>query len=281
MRHFPVIIAALLMTICGCVSEKDASEVVVLIRPSSYTAYGGDNVNFDIDTWTIHDYLTDLEISSFDLENGYTDLETRELAQKHYVGEFFYNVPEISSDSLSVKVIFEAEDNLGYSRRIEYPLKVYRKDNSEDALLPEAATSVSMFNPSSDKADGFCIRTLQTVVTAAAAESDIDIYLYQEQESDVLPSEWRSRTGLKFARMSGVNYSTITRGQLRTLYESAEKSDLVQNVEEGNVILLGRETEAEDGQESVSEAVGIILVTGVYDEAGPSNDKYMFNIKKI
>ena len=148
MKHLTVIIAALLMTICGCVSEKDASEVVVLIRPSSYTAYGGDNVNFDIDTWTIHDYLTDLEISSFDLENGYTDLETRELAQKHYVGEFFYNVPEISSDSLSVKVIFEAEDNLGYSRRIEYPLKVYRKDNSEDALLPEAATSVSMFNPS-------------------------------------------------------------------------------------------------------------------------------------
>ena len=263
MRHFPVIIAALLMTICGCVSEKDASEVVVLITPSSYTAYGGGNVNFDINTWTINDYLTRLEITSFDLENGYADLETRELAQKHYKGEFFY------------------EDNLGYSRRIEYPLKVYRKDNSEDALLPEAATSVSMFNPSSDKADGFCIRTLQTVVTAAAAESDIDIYLYQEQESDVLPSEWRSRTGLKFARMSGVNYSTITRGQLRTLYESAEKSDLVQNVEEGNVILLGRETEAEDGQESVSEAVGIILVTGVYDEAGPSNDKYMFNIKKI
>ena len=281
MRHFHVIIAALLMTICGCVSEKDAYEVVVLITPSSYTAYSGGNVNFDINTWTINDYLTRLEITSFDLENGYADLETRELAQKHYKGEFFYNVPEIASDSLSVKVIFEVWDNLGYSRRIEYPIKVYRTEKPDDELLEEAATSVTMYSPASGKPDGFCIRTLQTVITAAAAESDIDIYLYQEQESDVLPSEWRSRTGLKFARMSGVNYSTITRGQLRTLYESAEKSDLVQNVEDGDVILLGRETEAEDGQESVAEAVGIILVTGVYDEAGPSNDKYMFNIKKI
>lgn len=276
MRHFPVIIAALLMTICGCVSEKDASEVVVLITPSSYTAYSGDNVNFDINTWTINDYLTRLEITSFDLENGYADLETRELAQKHYTGEFFYNVPEIALDSLSVKVIFEVWDNFGYSRRIEYPLKVFSSENQ----LEESASAVMLYNPASGKPDGFCIRTVQPLVTSAAAEADIDICLYQEQESDVLPQEWRSKTGLKFARMSGINYSTITRGQLRALYASAEKLDMVSDISVGDVILIGRET-VEDGQEPVSEPLGIILVTGVYDEEGSSEDRYMFNIKKI
>ena len=46
---------------------------------------------------------------------------------------------------------------------------------------------------------------------------------------------------------------------------------MVTDISTGDVILIGTDAYAE----------GIILVTGVFDEAGTAEDRYMFNIKML
>ena len=117
--------------------------------------------------------------------------------------------------------------------------------------------------------DGFSLTTLQPLYVSASEDSDVDIYVPAGQDSDVMSDGWLSKSGLKFARMDGIDYPTITRNRLWTLYSNAVKTDAVNGIAVGDVIMVGTD----------AVALGIILVTGVFDEEGTESDRYMFNIK--
>ena len=259
------IIIVVLCTIIGCTSEKDASDVVLLLDQSALKVTEGDAVRFGIETWTVHDRLERMDISSYDKENGKVDLVSVPLSSVRYEGEYFYRAPEIDSDSLVIELSFTVHDNLSNSRTMRAWLTIV----AEDAVLDEAATSVLMYSPESGKPDGFSLTTLQPLYVSASEDSDVDIYVPAGQDSDVMSDGWLSKSGLKFARMDGIDYPTITRNRLWTLYSNAVKTDAVNGIAVGDVIMVGTD----------AVALGIILVTGVFDEEGTESDRYMFNIK--
>lgn len=267
MRYTVLSALAIATLLFGCVSEKDASDVILLLDQSTYTVTEGDLVRFGIETWTINDRLDRLEISSYDRVNGKSELDTIHLGSVRYVGEYLYRAPETDTDSLVVELTFISYDNTSHSAQVHTYLNVINKD----ALLAESATSVLMYSPASGKPDGFSLHALQPVYVSSADDADIDIYVPASAEPDRLSDEWKSKSGLKFVKMSGVDYSTITRDRLWALYSNAIKSDVVKNIGTGDVIVVGTDY----------AAAGIILVTGVFDEDGAGNDRYMFNVKML
>ena len=76
MRYTVLSALAIATLLFGCVSEKDASDVILLLDQSTYTVTEGDLVRFGIETWTINDRLDRLEISSYDRVNGKSELDT-------------------------------------------------------------------------------------------------------------------------------------------------------------------------------------------------------------
>lgn len=254
-----------LAAVIGCVSEDDASDVVMLVDQSAYVVTEGNNVRFALEAWTLHERMERIDISSYDSENGRVGLHSVPLDAQHYTGEYLYQAPDIESDTLLVELSFTAYDNAANTGN----MKAYVSVVSRDAVLEEAAVSVLMYSPDSGQPDGFSLSNLQPLYVSASSDEDVDIYVPQRQDSDILSDEWRSKSGLKFTRMTGVDYATMTRDRLWTLYANAVRTDVVSGIRAGDVILVGTEL----------SAVGAVLVTGVYDEPGTEADRYMFNVK--
>ncbi|HIZ86649.1 MAG TPA: hypothetical protein IAC03_00585 [Candidatus Coprenecus pullistercoris] len=262
-----VTVLSFIAAVIGCVSERDASDVVLLVDQSAYAVTEGNNVRFNLETWTVHEKMDRVDISSYDSENGRVDLQSIPLNVRHYAGEYLYQTPDIDADTLFVELSFTAYDNAGNVGKRNAYISVVNKDS----MLDEAAVSVLMYSPDSGRPDGFSLRTLQPLYVSASRDEDVDIYVPQRQDSDVLSDEWRSKSGLKFVKMTGVDYATMTRDRLWALYANAVKSDVVTGIETGDVILVGTDI----------SAAGAVLVTGVFDEPGTDADRYMFNIKLI
>ena len=130
MKRFPVLLSAIFMALTGCMSEKDASDVVLLVSQSDGTAAEGETVRFGIETWTIHDRLVSLDISSYDRKTGITELDSRPLDTERYTGEYIYRAPAIESEQEVLELIFSVTDNpmKGKSAKTEYKvLKQYGK----------------------------------------------------------------------------------------------------------------------------------------------------------
>ena len=262
MKKFLILLSSALAMMPGCMSEKDASDVILLVDPSYVKVAEGDVVRFNIETWTLHDHMASLEISSFDQKTGEAGLESRTLDARKYTGEFLYTVPETGGEISRVEISFEATDNMGNTQSVT----VYVDISGDDAAMEEAASSVMMYSPASGKPDGFSLKTLQT---------DVDIYVREEENPDApdqMSTSWMSGSGLLFCKMSsGVDYASITPSRLRALYEASTLSKAAVDISQGDVILVGTDT----------FPLGIILVTGVYDDPGTENDRYIFNIKVL
>ena len=94
------VIAAIVMMTAGCVSEKDASDVILFVEPSAYTAVSGDAIYYDITSWTIHESLAEITFTTFDSSRGEQLVHTEQVGTKRYSGSFTYEVPSIDADSL-------------------------------------------------------------------------------------------------------------------------------------------------------------------------------------
>lgn len=271
MKKFLILLSSVLAMMPGCMSEKDASDVILLVDPSYVKAAEGDVVRFNIETWTLHDHMASLEISSFDQKTGEAGLESRTLDARKYTGEFLYIVPETGGEISRVEISFEATDNMGNTQSVT----AYVDISGDDAAIEEAASSVMMYSPASGKPDGFSLKTLQTLYVSASESADVDIYVREEENPDApdqMSTSWMSGSGLLFCKMSsGVDYASITPSRLRALYEASTLSKAAVDISQGDVILVGTDT----------FPLGIILVTGVYDDPGTENDRYIFNIKVL
>lgn len=262
------VIAAIVMMTAGCVSEKDASDVILFVEPSAYTAVSGDAIYYDITSWTIHESLVEITFTTFDSSRGEQPVHTEQVGTKRYSGSFTYEVPSIDADSLVFEMRFKSEDNLGNIQSVSRSLKVYSEEYSLDEL-----TAVSIYSALSGKPDGFMFSTGSTVSVAASPEGTVDIYMYQPEAApdDEFHIEWRSQTGLFFSKVTGVDYPQLKYRQLRSVYSSARKDLSVTGLAPDDVVLIG----------TASEPLAAVKIMAVYDDPGTENDRCIFNMKVV
>lgn len=266
MKTGKAVLSAVLLSVCGCVTEEGASDVILLVTPSGYHVKSGEMVYYDIESWTVHESLVQLEISSFDAVNGECDIKTVPIGTGKYVDSFVYTAPEITTDSLVMEMRFAVTDNAGSRQRLVFPLKVI-----DSAVTLQELTSITMYSPASGKEDGFSLATRSPVNVASSPEEDVDFYIYgtEDGEPDALSSEWRSRTGLYICKVTGVDYPSLTYRRLSQVYESSTKNTSVKEVTIDDIILVGTGT----------EALAAIKIIACFDEEGTSDDRYLFDMK--
>lgn len=263
-RKFFVLITIGMMT-SGCFSEKDASDVILLVEPSAREAVSGETIYYDVRSWTENDCLSTFSFTTFDKVNGEQTVMAEDVRASRYEDRIIYDVPEIEADSLVMEMRFSISDNTGYVQTSTHQLKVM----AAEIPLSEQ-TGVTIYSPASGKPDGFVVASRTVVSVAAATQGTVDIYMYQSSDSgDEMLAEWRSQTGLLFTRVTGVDYSTLTYGSMKSLYASALKNVNVPDIRTDDLIIVGTET----------GPLLAIKVMGVYDEYGTENDRCVLNIK--
>lgn len=266
-KHILPLIATLLLG--ACTTEDDASEVILFVSPSSLTAGGGETIRFEIEARTRNERIARFEIGSFDA-GGAKELFSAEPGMQSYEYTFFYQAPYFLADSTRIELTFRATDNIGQKQELHHNLTVLRSNSSP---LPEKA-GITLWSPHSGKPDGFSLTTAQPLLCATADDEQIDIYLYADPNTadpDLLTREWRTRTGVRFARANNFDYAAATETALRAVYANSVRHNYVRDLAIDDVILIGRET----------EVWGAIKIAGISDEAGAANDRYLFNIKMI
>lgn len=265
MKRFFVYLFSI-MTIVGCVSEKDASDVILFVTPSSLRAMSGETVYYTVKSWSNRGSLREITFSTYSPEQGLIPVSTESIASGSFDDVIYYKVPSIESDSLSLEMRFVAVDNLGNTQRQTYPLKVVSDEYSLDEL-----TSVSLYSPDSGKPDGFSFSTMSTVSVSASAEGTVDFYLYkpEDETQDQLHCELRSQTGLLFSKVTGLDYPALTYRMLKDVYSSSVKDISVPSFDIDDVIIIGR-TEG---------PLAAVKIMAVYDDQGYINDRCILNIK--
>ena len=251
----------------GCRSEEDASQVLLFVSVSERSVNSGENIYFDIEAWTIHETIEQIEITTFDSTNGFQELYTETPGTPTYKKQYIYLAPDITSDSLNVEIRIRATDNLGYTQESHKKITVW----SNTALLEEIS-GITLYSPHSGKPDGFSLTTVQPLLCGTSAPEEIDFYLYaaSDESPETLSREWRTQNELLFSKANSFDYASANRSGLRATYQNAVKYNYVKDLETDDLILVGRE-----------EVWGVIRIVSIFDEAGSVNDRYILNLKKL
>lgn len=258
-----------MLIFCGCKGD-DVSKVVIIISTSDTLSNltPGDKVLFRIHSFANEDEIRNITITSSDLQEGRMLIFDTSLNVEKFDYDYQYTVPDYE-DSTTVRLTFEAfsSDNTS-SSSMPVTLRVINKN----VVLP-SFDGIIMYAANSNNKNGFNINSMQTLYCETTDSLQIDIYDCYDTLifPDALSREWRSKTGILFARFNDFNFATATRFGVITAFEHAAKYTSIKNLTNGDIILIGNN----------NKSLGVIQLIAIYDEEGTANDRYVFNLKKI
>ncbi len=267
MKRITTILLSILamLTVSGC-SEDDADKVILLVDCSDYEPESGQTIYFDINTFTTDGArITNVDIESFDSENSSRFLVSIPADTEEFQYRYEYVVPAFHSNNMGVELTFTSHSSSDGIQTVTRKINV-----SAERVLAEL-TGIDIHSPASGLPDGFSLTTMQPLLTGTSDESEIDIYIPAGQDQNELARIFRTMTDVRFSRANNFNYASATAGSVSDAYTSSTVYNYVGNLETGDIILVGRG----------SEAVGVIKVAGIYDNAGSDEDRISFNIKVV
>lgn len=267
MKRITTILLSILamLTVSGC-SEDDADKVILLVDCSDYEPESGQTIYFDINTFTTDGArITNVDIESFDSENSSRFLVSIPADTEELQYRYEYVVPAFHSNNMGVELTFTSHSSSDGIQTVTRKINV-----SAERVLAEL-TGIDIHSPASGLPDGFSLTTMQPLLTGTSDESEIDIYIPAGQDQNELARIFRTMTDVRFSRANNFNYASATAGSVSDAYTSSTVYNYVDNLETGDIILVGRGP----------EAVGVIKVAGIYDNAGSDEDRISLNIKVV
>jgi hypothetical protein len=257
----------MMLIFCAC-KRDDASKVVIIISSADSLSNlkSGDKVAFRIHSFANEDVIRNITVTSSDVQNGRMLVFDTLINAEKFDYDYLYTVPDYNT---TVRLTFEAfsSDNTS-SSSMSAMLRII--DNN--VVLP-SFDGIIMYAANSNNKNGFNINNVQTLYCETTNSSQIDIYDYYDTlvEHTVLSREWRSKTGILFARFNDFNFATATKFGVMSAFENAAKYTSIKNLTNGDIILIGDN----------NKALGVIQLTAIYDEENTANDRYVFNFKKV
>lgn len=231
-----------LLALVGCVDKPELSNVVVLATPKSdSTLFSYEKMRYQLKLFTINEYVDGLTISSFDLDRGKTIcVDTLfELKKKELEYDFIYTAPQISREELDVELSFMVKDNMGNTSEIKRDIKV----RSRQQIIIEK-NGIILYAHNSYLPNCLSLSDVsQPFVSLYADSLKADIWINPSDEQSSIT--WESQTGVKFVRHNDFNYATATKESLQATYRSSKRYDAINNVAINDIIIVGREEQAE------------------------------------
>lgn len=274
MKRFLVIILAA-FTFASCFNEGDASIIAIYAAPSSNSVSSGEKMYFDVQVTTANQSLTRFEIETFDSMNGSRKIYTATPGTQSFKDRVVYEALAVETDSTFVEFNFKAEDNTGEQAHITMKIKVY---GGGGTLLPEIS-GIVLYSPWSGKEDAFSFTTMQPLHSATNEPENIDLRLIAPNQDAMNPLNIGTDADITFARANNFDYASATWSGLQSVFMNSVRTNIINNVNVDDIILVGRETLSEDT--NVIQTLGVIRIMNVYDEAGSNSDKVVMNLKTL
>lgn len=268
MRKILFTIFSVVILFTSCTKESSPVNILVSRYGEDTIVQAGSLVSFHIRTFSEKSTVKKVSVSSLESENGTLHLWDTLLDIKAAEFDYVYKAPFYTqNEETKVQLTFTATSNEGEETKMTVSIIV-----SKGGALT-AYDGVIMYSALSSDRNGFNLSMAQTLYTATADSTNVDIYDYfnpDNTDSTMLGCEWRSKTGVLFVRYNDFNFTGATISSLHYAYEAGAKYTSIPNLQTGDIILVGRG----------ANEIGAIQITAIYDDEGTVSDRYIFNFKK-
>jgi hypothetical protein len=263
-RFMVLLLGMLLLSEC-----KDENETDSLLLISPYEIYlpaePFDIITLDI-TCTSGSSLKNLTITS-KLEESYTEvILDSSISGKNFKMIFEYRVPEVHEATnifLGIKLT-DINDHLTQSGKI---LEV----TVNERYLSET-TGHEMYSMTSGKMNAYNLYTLQPLFSEFSLPEEM--HIMDSSDSPYISRKLTSPAGIEFVRYRDFDYANCTNISLKAAYNASIKHEYVENLEDGEVLLMKLFGNNADSSYLALKIVNII------DTRGSEFDRYIFNVKR-
>lgn len=255
------LVLGLILSSCG---GDDESDVIIIAKTINSKEYynAGEKIIFDIESFANEGFLSTINITTV-TSYGVTSLLDTVIDSERTNFLFQYNVPQFDSDTTSVKFYFKAFCSTGnYSEMT--------KTHNVIGDIHLNAAEYTMFASYKNEKNGFSITRNEIVDCETIDSIYIDFYDYSTDSTQILSREWRSMTGLQFARFNDFDFENANYSSVSNAYSNSNKTSKLLNISNEDIILVGKEN-----------ALGVLKVVNVFDEADPMEDRYYFIFKGL
>lgn len=224
-------------------SDVHLSDVVIMVTPGSETVpnlYAGEKMLYSLRLMTLNDYVSTLEVTSFDPQNGVRPIYEDRFNQKEVTLSVPFTAPVLSRDSVEVELRFQATDNLGNRAEVSRRILVLNK-----AIAMAEKTGIVLYSPSSGKADALEFDNVSRPFSLADAPDSTHVDLYLKASETFEHISWHSFTKAKFLRVNSFDYSSASPSAIQAVYENSIRTDVVNDIMINDVIIVGHGTRAQ------------------------------------
>ncbi len=255
-----ILVLGLILSSCGGDEESDVVILAKTISPKEcYNA--GEKIIFKIESFANEGFISSISISAATSYGLMSLLDTVVDAERSNF-LYQYDVPQFDADTTTVKFYFKAVCSTGNYSEMAVSHLV-----AGDIHLK--AAEYTMFASYKNEKNGFCIERNEIVDCETTDSIYIDIYDYSEDSTLVLSREWRSMTGLLFARFNDFDFENANYSSVKNAYANSNKSSKLLNISNEDIVLVGKG----------NEALGVLKVINVFDESDDMQDRYYFIFK--
>lgn len=268
--YYPLMLMMLCATAVGCEGSNNISDVVVYVPSSQYSisTKSGNIEVFNINASANKGTLSNLCITEQSSSSGLVTILDQELSGSSYSLDFQYSVPEINSQSEEVYLKIKVTNSDQSSSTIKIVV-----DITGSSTITIASTDITLYGAATGAYNGYSFFKEQLVSIDATDSCYIDLYDYpNEADLNELSLEWRSMSGVVFARLSGFDFGSATTSSITTGYNIAVKLDKVTAISNEDVIFIGLDSQT---------PLAVIKVNNIYDNEGYLNDRYSLSMKVL
>ena len=237
---------------------KDLTDVAIFIKPGASDTLkvnAGDNVRYEIDMHTTHNYISRLQVTSFDRVQNYQVVKDTTFTSRQDKYFFYYKAPLLNEGVTPVTLHFYGYDDAGSKGEAERHLTVIGRQVLLGELtglvwwspalgLPNAfmfeAPSQSFFYLPSDEAN-----------EETSQEKLPDVYITTDDSFTTV--DLNTATGTKFVRNNSFDYANATAASIQSVYGSSRRLDAISDLRVNDIILMGHG----------DTAAGVLSVTSI------------------
>lgn len=261
-KLFYLLAISLFLSSC---SGDDESDVIIIAKTINGKEYynAGEKIIFDIESFANKGFISSIKIMTV-TSHGATSLLDTVIDGERTQFLYQYNVPQFDSDTTNVKFQFKAFCSTGNYSEMSKTHKVVG-----DIHLN--AAEYTMFASYKNEKNGFSVTRNEIVDCGTTDSTFIDFYDYSIDSTMTLSREWRSMTGLMFARFNDFDFENANYSSVVNSYSNSNKASKILNINNEDIILVGKE----------NEALGVLKVINVFDESDNMQDRYYFVFKRL
>lgn len=247
----------------SCNNTDDESDVVIVAKTISPKPYynAGEKIFFNIESFANKGYISSINISSLTSDGLNTLLDTA-INSERTTFVYQYDVPQFDADTTSVKFYFKA-----FCSTNNYSEMSRTHTVAGDIKLNPL--EYTMFASYKNEKNGFSIERNEIVDCETTDSIYIDFYDYSIVSQQILSREWRSMTGLLFARFNDFDFENANLSSVKNAYSNSNKTSKLIDISNEDIILVGKG----------DDALGVIKVINVFDEIDNMQDRYYFVFK--